>query len=149
MSQNERKRPKNENMANEQNLRPFTSAQSREEAVKNGRVGGIASGRARRLKGKHGRELVRALLSMPETDPRIVADMEALGLNVKDITNEVTMHARQIEKAKRKADTKAYNAVNKAAGYIEEAQTNVNPTINVTVSAEAARAASKWSTQED
>lgn len=35
-------------MANEQNLRPFTSDQSREEAVKNGQKGGIASGKARR-----------------------------------------------------------------------------------------------------
>lgn len=35
-------------MANEQNLRPFTSDQSREEAVKNGKAGGIASGKARR-----------------------------------------------------------------------------------------------------
>ena len=35
-------------MANEQNLRPFTSEQSREEAAKNGRKGGIASGEARR-----------------------------------------------------------------------------------------------------
>ena len=35
-------------MANEQNLKPFTSEQSREEAVKNGRKGGIASGEARR-----------------------------------------------------------------------------------------------------
>lgn len=35
-------------MANEQNLKPFTSDQSREEAVKNGRKGGIASGKAKR-----------------------------------------------------------------------------------------------------
>ena len=35
-------------MANEQNLKPFTSEQSREEAVKNGRKGGVASGEARR-----------------------------------------------------------------------------------------------------
>ena len=35
-------------MANEQNLRPFTSEQSHEEAVKNGRKGGIASGASRR-----------------------------------------------------------------------------------------------------
>lgn len=35
-------------MANEQNLQPFTSDQSREEAAKNGRKGGIASGKARR-----------------------------------------------------------------------------------------------------
>ena len=35
-------------MANEQNLKPFTSDQSREKAVENGRKGGIASGKARR-----------------------------------------------------------------------------------------------------
>lgn len=35
-------------MANEQNLIPFTSDQSREEAVKNGRIGGYASGESRR-----------------------------------------------------------------------------------------------------
>lgn len=35
-------------MANEENLKPFTSDQSREEAVKNGRKGGIASGKAKR-----------------------------------------------------------------------------------------------------
>lgn len=37
-------------MANEQNLKPFTSNQSREEAVKNGRKGGIRSGEAKREK---------------------------------------------------------------------------------------------------
>lgn len=35
-------------MANIENLVPFTSEQSHEEAVKNGRKGGIASGEARR-----------------------------------------------------------------------------------------------------
>ena len=38
-------------MANEQNLIPFTSEQSHEEAVKNGRKGGIESGKKRRLQG--------------------------------------------------------------------------------------------------
>lgn len=37
-------------MANEKNLIPFTSDQSREEAKKNGRKGGIASGKAKRKK---------------------------------------------------------------------------------------------------
>lgn len=37
-------------MANEQNLKPFAEDQSREEAVKNGRKGGKASGAARRRK---------------------------------------------------------------------------------------------------
>ena len=35
-------------VANEKNLVPFTSEQSHEEAVKNGRKGGIASGESRR-----------------------------------------------------------------------------------------------------
>lgn len=37
-------------MANEKNLVPFTTEQSHEEAVKNGRKGGIASGESRRNK---------------------------------------------------------------------------------------------------
>lgn len=37
-------------MANEQNLVPFTSEQSHEEAVKNGQKGGIASGESRRAR---------------------------------------------------------------------------------------------------
>jgi uncharacterized protein YihD (DUF1040 family) len=37
-------------VANVENLTPFTSEQSREEAVKNGQKGGIASGKARREK---------------------------------------------------------------------------------------------------
>lgn len=37
-------------MANEKNLKKFTSEQSHEEAVRNGRKGGIASGEARREK---------------------------------------------------------------------------------------------------
>lgn len=36
-------------MANEQNLKPFTSSQSREEAVKNGQKGGLASGKKRTM----------------------------------------------------------------------------------------------------
>ena len=37
-------------MANEKNLKPFDSNQSREEAKKNGRKGGIASGESKRAK---------------------------------------------------------------------------------------------------
>lgn len=51
-------------MANEQNLRPFTSDQSREEAVKNGAAGGIASGQSRREK----RDLRRALEMLLEKE---------------------------------------------------------------------------------
>lgn len=101
------------------NLKPV---RTEEEARELGRRGGIASGKAR-LRKKHGKELVRAILGLTETDPRILDDMKKLGLDESDITNEVVMHMRQIEKAKRKADTFAYNSVNKAAGYDEQ---NIN-----------------------
>lgn len=100
---------------NDENLIKPTPSQAREL----GRRGGIASGKAR-LRKKHGRELLRLLLSMPETDPRILEEMERLGIAGKDVTSEIAMHARQIEKAKRKADTVAYNAVIKAAGYADD-----------------------------
>lgn len=54
-------------MANEQNLVPFTSEQSREEAVKNGQKGGIASGESRRAR-KTLRAELETLLSAQTID---------------------------------------------------------------------------------
>lgn len=54
-------------MANEQNLIPFTSEQSREEAARNGQKGGIASGAARRYR-KTLRADLEALLDSPAPD---------------------------------------------------------------------------------
>ena len=51
-------------MANEQNLIPFTSNQSREEAKKNGAKGGRKSGEVRR-KRKAMKEQAELLLSLP------------------------------------------------------------------------------------
>ena len=56
-------------MANEQNLIPFTSDQSREEAAKNGQKGGIASGEARRARRSLRAEL-EALLSQNTIDKK-------------------------------------------------------------------------------
>lgn len=101
-----------------------------------------------RLAKKHGKELVRALLEMKETDPEMIKAMEALGFSPKGLTNEIVMHARQIEKAKRKADTKAYTAVQKAAGYEETTiNENADPRI-MEMSKETIAALSKWSGKE-
>lgn len=54
-------------MANEQNLKPFTSEQSREKAVENGRKGGKASGESKRAR-KTLREELLALLSQEMKD---------------------------------------------------------------------------------
>jgi hypothetical protein len=101
---------------NEQNLRTPTSTEAREI----GRKGGIASGRARLAK-KHGRELVQALLAAKEPDPAVLAEVaKSFGLDESQVTKEVAMQTRQIDKAIRKADTKAYTVVSKVAGFLDE-----------------------------
>lgn len=105
------------------------------ERRENARKAGIASGKAR-LRKKHGRELVRALLAMQETDPRILEEMAKLGIIDKDATNEVVMHARQLEKAKRKTDTQAYKAILAAAGYTQDEETRSGVTVNVIVNSQ-------------
>lgn len=54
-------------MANEKNLKPFTSEQDREEAAKNGRKGGLANGENRRRK-KLLKECLEILLENNVTD---------------------------------------------------------------------------------
>lgn len=128
-------------MANEQNLIPF-SERTENEQREIRRKGGKASGKAR-LRKKHGKELVRSLLEMKEVDPRIIEELQKLGLDAKEITNEVAMHIRQIEKAKRKADTNAYKAVNQAAGYTDDDERG-GATVQIVISKEASAAAEKW-----
>lgn len=124
---------------NEQNLNPV---RTESEAREKGRRGGIASGQAR-LRKKQGRELLRALLSMQETDQRLLEEMETLGIASKEATSEVVVHARQIQKAKRKADTFAYNALMRAAGYLEE-NGGGETVVNVNVTNLAIEASKKW-----
>ena len=74
---------------------------------------------------KRGAELVQAMLEHKVSDPEILAMMMKAGYSKDEITNELACHARQIEKAQRKGDTKAYSAVMKAAGY-DKTEINVN-----------------------
>lgn len=82
-------------MANEQNLIPFTSNQSREEAVRNGRKGGQKSGEVRRQR-KAMQEQMNLLLSLPLTikdrngnDVRKI--LTQLGLEEDEIDNQMAM----------------------------------------------------------
>lgn len=90
-------------MAGTDNLKPFTSDQSREEAVANGAKGGIASGEARRRK-RDIRLALEALLEKDITDKRgnTMSTAEAIAL-------------KQVEKAL-KGDTKAFEVVRDTAG---------------------------------
>ena len=127
---------------NEQNLIPFTQ-RSEAEVREANRKGGINSGKARLAK-KHGRELVRALLACKEPDPRIVQELAAAyGIAEKDVTKEVAMHGRQVEKAIRKADTNAYKAVQQAAGY-QDPDAAGGATFVVHIDQATAEAVEKW-----
>lgn len=90
-------------MANEQNLTPFTSDQNREEAAKNGRAGGIASGEARRRK----RDIRLALESLLEKEYK--------GKDGKFVSGAEAIAIKQMEKAL-KGDTKAFEVVRDTVG---------------------------------
>ena len=75
-------------MANEENLVPFTSDQSHEEAVKNGRKGGIASGVSRRQNADLKKRL-KEIVSMALRDGKIddittLADAKNANLSISD-----------------------------------------------------------------
>ena len=88
---------------NEQNLRPFTSDQSHEEAVQNGAKGGIASGEARRKK----RDIRRALEALLEKDYFV----EEYGT----LSGAEAIAVKQMERAL-DGDTKAFEVVRDSAG---------------------------------
>lgn len=99
-------------MANEQNLKPFTSDQSREEAKKNGAKGGVASGIARKKK--------RALKETIEMIMRLGVDdntrriLEQLGVPEQDQSVQTAIVVAQAMKAMR-GDTKAADYLGKYA----------------------------------
>ena len=104
-------------MANEQNLIHFTSDQSPEEAMKNGKKGGIASGKARREK-KLMRETLDALLSMPIKNGKL-ADVDSIrnfaAIKGRNISVQEAIMIAQIQKAM-KGDTKAAEYVRDTIG---------------------------------
>ena len=90
-------------MANDKNLRSFTSDQSHEEAVSNGRKGGIASGKAKRAK-KSLREAMQILM-----------DADLTGKDGKTMTGTEAMAAKAFQAAL-KGDWKAWELVRDTAG---------------------------------
>lgn len=111
-------------MPNIENLHPLNT-RSAEERKRIASAGGRASVRAK-LRRKQGRELVRAILSMKDLDEKIKAELRKEGIVDADMTREVAMHIRQIQKAIRTADTRAYAAIMKAAGYTEDEGVSIN-----------------------
>lgn len=87
----------------EDNLRPFTSDQSREEAKNNGAKGGIASGEARRRK----RDIRLAMEALLEKQYK--------GKDGKQLSGAEAIALKQMEKAL-KGDAKAFELVRDTAG---------------------------------
>lgn len=79
-------------MPNEKNLLPhrFTSEQSREEASKNGRLGGIESGKARRRK-RSLKDAADLFLSLPVSDRRSWNKLARAGVDPEDIDNQMAI----------------------------------------------------------
>lgn len=96
-------------MANEQNLIPFTSEQSREEAKKNGAKGGKASGEARRQR-KAMKEQLDMLLSLPFKQIKQLNFIQELGIEQKDIDNQMALLVALYGRAL-KGDVQAFNTI--------------------------------------
>lgn len=96
-------------MANEQNLIPFTSNQSREEAKKNGSKGGKKSGEVRRQR-KAMKEQMEMLLTLPVKNQEQHGFIASLGINEKEIDNQMALIVAMYAKAL-KGDVQAFNAI--------------------------------------
>ena len=92
-------------MANEQNLIPFTSEQSREEAEKNGRKGGIQSGVTRRRK-RTVKQAMELVMSLPVSDPKIKSKLKKMGIDMEDADNQTAVAVGLMARAM-KGDPKA------------------------------------------
>lgn len=90
---------------NEQNLVPFTSEQSHEEAVRNGRKGGLASGESKRRK-KTVKEAADILLSMPPQGSHAIKLLKQTGIPQGEWDNQLAIVAAMVDRAMR-GDVKA------------------------------------------
>lgn len=113
-------------MPNEQNLVPyqFDSSQSREEAAKNGALGGRASGASRRRK-RSLREAADLYLSLPVADKRAWNKLARDGVDPEDVDNQMAIIAGLTVKAV-KGDAKAakvlFDLLGEAEGKDDESE---------------------------
>lgn len=101
-------------MGKEDNLRPIVL--SHEEAVKNGRAGGIASGEARRRR-RDTREFLNAYLDSP-APPGLAAFLERMEVPEEMRTNMGAIVIRLFDRAVRTGDLKAANTLFEWAGIL-------------------------------
>lgn len=113
-------------MANEQNLRPIKL--THEEAMKNGKKGGIASAKAKR-ETKAVKYYIDTFLKLPLENEQAKEKLKALGIDTEDIDNKMAMIYAQWGEAM-KGNTKAFENLLNYSGEkpIEQIQ-NINPPV--------------------
>lgn len=114
-------------MANEENLIPFTSEQSREEAKRNGAKGGKKSGEVRRQR-KAMKEQMDLLLSLPfnlkDSKGNDVADsLEFLGIDKENIDNQMAIIISLWKTAMNSNSAQQINAVREIREIVKDEQT--------------------------
>ena len=116
-------------MPNEQNLVPyqFDSSQSREEAAKNGALGGRASGASRRRKSSL-REAADLYLSLPVAGKRAWNKLARDGVDPEDVDNQMAIIAGLTLKAV-KGDAKAAKVLFDLLGESEDSEAQGGVTI--------------------
>jgi hypothetical protein len=108
-------------MPNEENLIPFTSDQSREEAKKNGRKGGIASGISRRRK-RSLREAADLIVSLKVTDKKVKDKLNKMGIDEEDADYQAAVLAGVVVRGM-KGDPKAASLL---FSLLDDEQTSTN-----------------------
>jgi len=103
-------------MANEQNLKKFGSEREPREA---GRKGGQASGEARRRK-RDMKAAAKLLLNMPAIGENSIKNLEIMGFDEQDMTNQMALMVRIFQKAIATGDVRAAEFLRDTAGYNPE-----------------------------
>lgn len=114
-------------MANVDNLIPFTSEQSQEEAKKNGRKGGIASGKARR-KRKAIAETLNILMSQKVKEKKSKTKLKNLGISSEDQDLQMLLIVSEYQRAV-EGDKESRDFILKSLG--ENISTSDNSTGNI------------------
>lgn len=118
-------------MANIENLKPKNSNQSQEEAKKNGKKGGIASGKARRER-KALKEQLEILLKLPLKNEKMKKQIVDIGIDEREIDNQMALTISLYQEALT-GNTKAYELIRDTLGEkpIEQIQNLNPPVINI------------------
>lgn len=95
-----------------EDLRPIQ--QTSEEASKAGKIGGVKSGEARRKK-KLMRQQMEMLLELPIKSRKIREQLEELGIDNNELTNQMALIVSMYQKAL-KGDTRAFELLRDTIG---------------------------------